>query len=206
MTDTYAASIAMQSRATNKSIELLLGIVTGLIADEQLHDMEIQFLATWLIDHPEASSVWPGCVIVAKIRETLADGIITQVERSHLLKVLQDMAVSDFAVSGSTAANVLQLPIDDSVDVDLRDQMVCHSGEFIFGTRAKCEQLTIAVGGHPVGNISRKVAYLVIGTNVSPAWAHTSYGRKIEAAIELQSNGHGIRIISENRWLQAIGK
>ncbi len=198
------AKIAIQKRAHNKSVELLLGIVTGLVVDQQLRDIEIQFLKNWLADHPDVANVWPGCVIAKTISDTLADGLVTEAERSHLLMVLRDMAANDFAATGSTGAEVLQLPINDAVHVDVRDRNVCHSGDFLFGTRAKCEQLTNMAGGCSVGTITRKVAYLVIGTNVSPAWAHTSYGRKIEQAVGLQADGHAIQIISERRWLEVL--
>lgn len=205
MIDDIGAQRAIAKHTQNRAIELLLGIVTGLVADQQLQDIEIRFLQNWLADHPDVANSWPGNVIAGTVRDTLADGVVTEDERTHLLKVLHDLAVTDFASTGSAAAEVLQLPIKDDVPVNVREQSVCHTGEFLYGTRAKCEQLTNLAGGRPVGTITRKVAYLVIGTNVSPAWAHTSYGRKIEQAIELQSDGHPIHIISERRWLQALG-
>ncbi len=204
MIDDNGVRSAIKNRTHNRAVELLLGIVTGLIADQQLPDLEIQFLKNWLADNSDVASVWPGCVIASTICDALEDGTITEAERNHLLKVLQDMAVTDFATTGSASAEVLQLPIQDEVDVDVRDKNVCHSGEFLFGTRTKCEQLTERSGGWPVSTITRKVAYLVIGTNVSPAWAHTSYGRKIEQAVALQADGHSICIISERRWLEVL--
>jgi NAD-dependent DNA ligase len=204
MSAEYAAHIAMAKRNQSKSIELLLGLVTGIVADSQLHDLEVKFLREWLILHDEVASTWPGSVIAKAIEETLADGIITEVERTHLLQVLQQLVVTDFSVTGSAASEVLKLPINDSVTVDVRDCNVCHTGEFLYGTRTKCEQLTTLAGGIPVGSISKKVAFLVVGTNVSPDWAHTSYGRKIEQAMELQSNGHAISIVSERKWLEAL--
>lgn len=199
-----AAMVAMQRRADNKAIELLLGMVTGIVADQQLHDMEIKFLSSWLAENEYAASVWPGCVIAQRIRLVMEDGVITDEERSHLLETLQQVAVSNFADTGSAASEVLQLPLQDDGHVDIRDRHICLTGEFIFGTRSTCEKISQAVGALPVSSVTKKVAYLVIGTNVSPHWAHTSYGRKIEQAIELQQNGHPIRIISERKWRDFI--
>lgn len=194
------AIAAMQRRADNKTIELLLGMVTGIVADQQLHDMEIKFLASWLAENKYAASVWPGCVIAQRIQLVMEDGVITDEERSNLLETLQQMAVNDFSNTGSAAPEVLQLPLQDDGHVDIRDQHICLTGEFIFGTRSACEKISQAAGALPTSTITKKVAYLIIGTNVSPHWAHTSYGRKIEQAIELQKNGHPIRIISERKW------
>lgn len=204
MIDSHSARVAIDQRAHNRAVELLHGIVTGLIADGQLNDQEITFLRHWLMQNPDVAESWPGNVIAERIRGVLADGFVTEAERAHLLHTLQEMAVTDFAATGSAAAEVLQLPINDQVDIDLRDRHVCHTGEFLYGTRTRCEQLTESAGGIAVGNVSRKVLYLVIGTNVSPAWAHTSYGRKIEQAVAMQSEGHPIAIISEKRWLEVL--
>lgn len=204
MLDDPGAAIAIKRRSQNRAIELLLGIVTGMIADETLHDKEIQFLRSWLQEHPDVAAVWPGSIVAATIRDTLSDGIITEPERAHLLKVLQSLSVNDFSITGSAASEVLQLPIDDTAAINVQDRHVCHTGEFLYGTRAKCEQLTVSAGGTPTGTVTKKVSYLVVGTNVSPSWAHSSFGRKIEQAIALQQAGHHIAIVSEQRWLNSL--
>jgi NAD-dependent DNA ligase len=79
------------------------------------------------------------------------------------------------------------------------------TGEFIFGTRAACERLTLKAGGMPLDKVTKHVDVLVIGTRLSPDWAHTSFGRKIQRAAELQEQGHPIEIISERRWLEVVG-
>jgi NAD-dependent DNA ligase len=203
ITDIGAIS-ALTNRRQNKAMELLMGMVTGMVADQQLHDMEIRFLNTWLTEHQEVTTVWPGCVIAESVKEVLADGIITDEERTHLLQTLQAMAVTDFSSTGSSTAEVMQLPIKDESDVDVRERHICLTGEFQFGTRSKCEQLTHAAGGLTVNTVTRKVAYLVVGTNVSPNWLHTSYGRKIQQAVTMQQDGHPICIISERRWLEVL--
>lgn len=198
------ALVAMARRRQSKAVELLMGMVTGMVADDHLHDREILFLRTWLTENVEVASTWPGCVIAERVSHVLADGVITEDERQHLLGTLKDMAAADFD-AGSSSQEVLRLPLQTDVDVDVRGRAVCHTGVFLYGTRSKCEALTEAAGGIPVPSISRKVAYLVVGTNVSPDWAQTSYGRKIEAAMDLRRDGHSIAIIPERLWLQALG-
>ena len=195
---------SLDRHRTNKAIEHLLGMVDGMIADNHLHEKEVQLLSTWLAANPEATSAWPGNVIASKVREVLADGIITDEERSHLLKVLGELVASDFADTGSATAEATALPLNDSIPIEIRDAGVCLTGEFIYGTRAACERLTAKAGGVPMDNVSKKVAILVIGTRVSPNWVHTSFGRKIQRAAELQGEGHGIVIISERRWIEAL--
>lgn len=204
MIDDPAAQALLRKRQINKSMDMLLGLITGIIADGQLHDLEIKLLNDWLADHSEVASVWPGSAVAKLLATILADGVITEAEREHLKNNLTQLAVTDFSQTGSVTAEVIALPLDEHCPVSLRDANICLTGEFLFGTRVMCEELVIRAGAVPHSNISRKIAYLVIGSNVSPHWAHTSYGRKIEQALELQQSGHPIRIISERRWLAAL--
>lgn len=200
--DSYAASLAAAKHKTNRAIEHLLGMVTGMVADGQLHDLEIKMLSTWLTSYPEATTEFPGSVIARKVTEVLNDRIITEDERAHLMEVLLGLASTDFSVTGSAAPEVATLPIDDNIDVHFSDAMVCFTGEFLYGTRAACERLVLKLGARYADTVSRKVNILVIGTKVSDDWAHTSFGRKIQKAMELRDQGHPIEIISERRWLQ----
>lgn len=202
---TTQAQQVIQAHQTRKSVEMLLGMVTGFIADGQLHDLEIKLLATWLAENKAVALEWPGSLIARKVNEIMADGRISETERAHLLEVLQELAVNDFANTGSASAEVLGLPINDAVTVEMTNAGVCHTGTFLYGTRAACERLTLSMGGMPVDAISRKTDILVVGTRVSPGWINTSFGRKLQHAVELQEQGHGIEIISERRWLSVAG-
>lgn len=203
MTPDYAA-MAMRKRDITKASEQLLGLVTGIVADQSLHDLEIKLLSNWLANAADIHTVWPGSVLAQKVNEILADGIVTDAERVHLMSVLQQFAVTDFANTGSAAPEVLQLPINDSAPVQLPRATVCLTGEFIYGTRDACQRRTAAAGADLLNTVTRKLHYLVVGTNVSPHWANTSYGRKIQKAVELQAIGVPVAIISERRWLQAL--
>jgi len=83
------AEVAKQRRSLTKASEMLLGLVTGIIADQQLHDMEIKLLRTWTANNSEVTEAWPGSVLVGQIDAILADGIVTEAERDHLMQVLQ---------------------------------------------------------------------------------------------------------------------
>jgi NAD-dependent DNA ligase len=204
MDENPALARAAATHRLNKAVEHMMGMVTGIIADQSLHDLEIKLLRTWLDENSIITRTWPGFVIARKIEEVMADGVISDAERTHLPKVLTELASADFALTGSSSPEVAALPINDVVTVILTNTGVCHTGEFLFGTRAACERLTLKAGGMPVDAVTRKTDFLVIGTRVSPNWAHTSFGRKIQKAAELQEAGHPIEIISERRWIEAI--
>lgn len=195
---------AARKHRLNRASEQLLGIASGILADGHLHDQEVQFLSTWLSENQDVATSWPGSAVAQSVRAALVDGVITSDERDHLVQVLRDFCGSDFSLAGAAAPAVTSLPIDDQVTVRLMHAGVCHTGEFLFGTRAAVERATLKAGGMPADNVSKRVEYLVVGTRVSPDWAHTTYGRKIQRAVELQEAGHSIEIISERRWLEAL--
>lgn len=206
MLETEAARRAAAAHQLSKAVEHMMGLVGGIVADQQLHDLEIKFLSTWLAENSRVTQTWPGFVVARKVEEVMEDGVVTSAERDHLLKLLTEMSSNEFALAGSSSPEVTGLPINDSVTVELRNAGVCHSGEFLFGTRASCERLTLKAGGMPVDAITRKTDILVVGTRISPNWAHSSFGRKIQNAMELQEDGHPIEIISERRWIEVAGK
>lgn len=197
-------SKALEKQETTRQIQSLIGLVNGIMADGHLNDAEILFLRAWLIENEKLTQAWPACVIHRRLDEILADGIIDEQERKHFAQLLSSLIGGGFAESGSSCNSPTTLPIDDCVTIQIANSSVCHTGEFMYGTRAACERLTLKAGGMPADNVTRRVDVLVIGTMVSPSWAQTSYGRKIEAAVKLQEGGHPIEIISERRWLEAV--
>lgn len=206
MAENYGLEQALANRQLGKSMQVLTGIVTGIVADGALHDLEIHMLNTWLAEHGEVTGTWPGSSIAQLLRDALADGSISAQERGHLLLTLQRLVGSDFAATGAVAPEVAALPFDEDGPIDLRDRVLCFTGEFVFGTRRRCEDATELAGGITSKSVSKKLHYLVVGTHISPAWITESYGRKIAQAMELQQAGHGIAIVHERRWTEALSR
>lgn len=194
----------LQKRQLTRSMQTLMGLVAGIVADGHLHDLEIQFLSSWLADNQDTVQDWPGSAIAKHVREVLADGIITEFERDYLLKNLQSLSGVDFSETGSATPEVADIPYAWDIPLEVPGKRFCFTGSFLYGTRPECERLLAKAGGTPVNTLSRKVHYLVVGTNVSPHWVNTSYGRKIQQAMELKENGHVINIVHERHWLDAL--
>lgn len=197
--------VALATNQTNKAMQTLMGIVTGIVADGELVDKEIHFLRIWLRENTSLAEQWPASAIYRLIQQVLADGLVTPEERDNLLQHLQQLVQVDFSQTGAAIADSPALPVDDEVTVVLTNSGVCHTGEFLFGTRAAVERATLRAGGMPVDSVTRRTDLVVIGTRVSPHWVGTTYGRKIQRAVELRDAGAGLEIISERRWLAAIG-
>lgn len=139
------------------------------------------------------------------MRSVLADGVITDEERTDLLDTLKGICGFQVEETGAAESAVATIPFDDNPSIYFDSRTFCFTGRFIFGTRANCEREIIKRGSMAVDGITSKLEYLVVGSLIEPSWAHTSYGRKIEKAIDYIAKGHGISIISEHQWVEALG-
>lgn len=194
--------------ATNqiiKSINSLLGIVSGLVSDGELNDKEILFLKTWCNENTHIANQYPANIIFRRVHEVLVDGVITSEEREHLLSELKIISGNDFAETGSALPENIQSIFDDDPTVIIPANEFVFTGRFMFGTRAVCETAVIHRGGLVKDYITEKTNYLVIGTRTSPDWIAENFGRKIQKAAEMACSGdYDISIVREADWVMGL--
>ena len=195
---------ATKQRIDTRAMQTLLGICMGLTADGIITDREVHFLKSWLNDNATIARLWPASSIADRVSQILADGRITTDEKNDLIDLLNQITTTHFTDTGSPSPIGPALPIDDDPSIYIRDMSFCFTGRFYYGTRAACERAILKLGGTAVDRVSSHLNYLVIGGMIEPTWAHTTYGRKIEAAVQYQESGAEIIIVSEHQWTQAI--
>jgi NAD-dependent DNA ligase len=203
--DTWAQQAVRYRNEFRQSAGLLVGIVTGLIADGVLNDNEIRFLGEWLAAHDEVAFEWPGDIILARVREILADGVITEEERTHLLAILRDV-VGDSRQSLAHAGHVTELAFDDMAAITFQGIVFCLTGNFVYAPRQVCEAKTEERGGVVKNGVSRRVRYLVVGSLGSPEWKEGSFGTKIEKAVQLKREGADLAIVREDIWAESLDR
>lgn len=188
-----------------KSINSLLGIVSGLVSDGELNDKEILFLKTWCNENEHIADQYPANIIFRRVHEVLLDGVITAEEREHLLHELKVISGNDFSETGSALPENIQSIFDDDPTVIFPENEFVFTGKFMFGTRPVCETAVIHRGGVVKNYITEKTNYLVIGTRTSPDWIAENFGRKIQKAAEMASSGdYEIAIIREADWAMCL--
>ena len=143
-------------------------------------------------------------MIYQRVNEVLADGIITEEERRYLEKTLTDLIGGTLQDIGATSGLPTNLPIDNIDNIEIKNKCFCFTGTFLYGTRSACERAVIQRQGTVSPRVILDINYLVIGTLITKEWAYTSYGRKIEKAIEYKKRNPEILIISENQWIKAL--
>lgn len=199
----YAVRVATDQRLLRRGCETLLGIASGLIADGDLNAKEVMFLSTWLVEHEEIASSWPGEVVHKRVREVLSDGVITPAECDYLKHTLAEMIGGSFADEGGIAGDATKLPIDWQAEVKIPNAAFCFTGTFMFGTRSACTSATVCRGG-AIAGVNKKLDFLVIGELSTRDWKYSSFGTKIESAMRLRQAGAALQIVAESQWVSVL--
>lgn len=108
-----------------------------------------------------------------------------------------EMLVAELLKEGS--------PFDDPLpDTTIAGKCFAFTGRFEFGSRSACQQAVVSRGGSFSDGVTSNTDVLVIGSGANPAWAHGSYGNKIEEAM-LSRMEHGKpAIIPEAYWRELL--
>jgi len=199
--DPIKQRIARMNRS--KVAQVLTGICAGVVADGVLSDSEIAYLGVWLLENPEVAEMWPGETIARHLKEIGADRASDE-KRQALFEFLVGLSGNEFAETGAAAEVSPFAEFDTDVEVSLSGHCICLTGEFSFGSRKECEEASQSAGAETKKDVSSVVDYLVVGSNCTTAWANTTYGRKIEKAMEYRKSYGKPRIVTEKQWLAAI--
>ena len=70
---------------------------------------------------------------------------------------------------------------------------------------SECERVVCEPGAQCDANVTRRTSFMVVGSFGSLDWKHSSYGTKLQKAVDLRAGGLPLRIVGEDRWASAIG-
>ena len=177
----------------------LLGMGRGLIADGKVNQDEAEALLAFLEAQADVPQEPLALDLREQVRGMLEDGVLDEEERVRLYDTLSQLVGGEQVLGECLRATTL--PLDDPVpEVEFEGRKFCLTGNFS-GDRRDCAARIKVLGGMIQTTVSGKTDYLVIGEYASPAWKQSSYGGKIEKAVELKRMEKGIRVISE-QWLR----
>lgn len=129
----------------------------------------------------------------------LADGILDSEESQELLALLHQFT-GEPSIAGELAKSST-LPVETPLpNVVFEGNLFLFTGACAFGTRKQCKEAVESLGGVNATGVTKKLNYLVLDTYVTDSWAHESYGRKIEKAMEYRNAGVPLSIITEEHW------
>jgi NAD-dependent DNA ligase len=205
MSTLFGRQIGAAKNEYKHSLGALVGIAQGLVCDRRLEDKEIFFLHDWLAQNRAMAEGWPGDIVFSRVKEVLADGVITDGERTYLIDTLMKLVGSD-GPDLPKVAHATRLATDDSpLAIIFTLKGFCFTGDFVYGSRSACEHAVEKRGGKPCRSVNKKLDYLVIGSLGSPEWKHGSFGLKVERAMKYKQDGHAMNILNEEKWCMALG-
>lgn len=185
----------------DRQIDELIGIVKGVMADGMVTQGEVEFLLRWMETNRQAANVWPAKALYPRLAQVATKGFMTLHEEGEMLDLLMKTVGGNTASQTGHASNSTKLPLTEPLGrLSFDARAFCFTGTFHSGTREWCHSQVTSRGGRSIGNITKKLDYLVIGDIGNESWAHSTHGRKIEKAVEYNSMGCSIAIVSEEYW------
>lgn len=191
-------------RRRDRSVDELIGLCRGFLADGAIVVQEAEFLRDWVDRHAEFRNDFPYNIIYQRLHDALQDGVIDSDEEAALLDCIAKLVGGEFA-GEEVASLATTLPLDDPApSISFTGKSFVVTGTFSFGPRRLVCEAIESRGGEVKPSLTKSVSYLVIGTVGARDWIHSSYGRKIETAVDLRQQGVPIAIVSELNWQQCL--
>jgi hypothetical protein len=195
---TYAdASEYDERRLHSRDFDLLMGIARRLADKPQLDESDVEFLDRWLSENPRALMHPVFRPILEFIEESDWHHLTSRpgLAALHgLLRKLSGDTNNDGKPDGPTAIGYTEpVPV-----ITFPGMRFCFTGTFRYGGRKVCEQAVISRGA-TVGNIAKTTDYLVVGSRITDAWKHSTFGLKITQAMAWE-----VDIVKEDDWIAAL--
>ena len=201
------------------AIRRLHGIVSGVAIDAVISEEEIIGLQDWLYDYEHFLGVWPFNELKALLDKILDDGVVTPDEKEELSEFINGFIerviknpnihdpfyVEEWMWDGRPHYQPLTFFCDKEHAIEFQNKTFCFTGPAAYGSRSKLQGIAESMGGVPKNKIIRGLNYLVIGSQSSPFWVYSTYGRKIERAIEDNKTGReNIIMIYEDDFIRQV--
>lgn len=210
-----------KARIQSRDISELIGLCMGVLADGTVNIQEAAFILKWLNNHPQILDIWPADYLYGTLSGVLANGKLSSEDEGELLDVM--VAITGVPITIAipisprggreqqtlerTVSSPATLPLNEPEQgMVLEGAFIVLTGNFLYGSRADCEAAVKRNGGTPQKRVMRTTKYLVIGEVGSESWAHSSFGRKIEAAVAAKDAGQDIYIVSESFWAKHLSE
>jgi len=191
----------------DRNIDELIGISRGLTADDTINQLEAEFLLDWISNHFNFDELdtYPLNTIFDRLKNMLSDDNLDKDEAIELLDMLKSFT-GDKPIVEEVSSMSSSLPLCNPLpEITFNDKLFCLTGAFTIGTRKQCENMIKELGGVIKKSPTLKTDYLIVGILGSEDWIHSSYGRKIELAMELRDvRNTNIKIVTEEHFIKFL--
>jgi hypothetical protein len=195
-----------QKQQQDRAADELIGLCRGILSDGSVSAQEAAFLKEWIERNAIHAAVFPFDIVYRQLKGALSDGVFDEDEERDLLSTLVNLVGGEHRSAQPDSPSLSSaLPLcQPAPAIQFPGSVFVVTGTFAFGNRRQVVDALESRQASASSTVSKKVDYLVIGEIGSQAWKHSSYGRKIEAAVALREAGVPLRIVSEPHWRQAL--
>lgn len=172
-----------------KSLYEFMALLEGISSDEIINDQEIVELKKWMDINEQFKGAYPFNQILNKLETVVSNKQINSVLETELLEMIK---------------NFFKPTLDQCEFMDIKNKIVCLTGNFSFGQRSQLEKLIVLKQGVISHSITKKVDYLVLGSKGSTGYKYGKYGSKVNKALMMKSEGHKIELLSEERLMEIL--
>lgn len=191
-------------------IQILHGILHGILSDNIITKAEIEELKKWMNENRHLQGTFPYDEITALVNYVLEDNKLDKSE-VDLLKAF----FSDFIEKEDTLINIEELKSLKSQitvsgicalnpKIEFLSKVFCFTGASERAKRSDIQVIIEKRGARFINSINKNLDYLVIGNAGNPCWAFSCYGRKVEEAIDLRKSGNKVQLVNENDFWNQI--
>lgn len=200
----------------SREMLVLHGFMQGVAADEKINKSEVSALKNWMELHRTNIEKWPYNAlnsiletailnqnISAQIKEEILNFCGQFVHTASDRQLDPDPEIPDF-LQYTKSLKTIDTIYDDDDDVLFKESHFCLSGNFRDLNKKELMEKIVAKGGIQDKSITQKTDYLVVGSISSALWKYSTYGLKVQKALEKKSQGEKIRILSEERLVSLL--
>ncbi|MCG7346511.1 BRCT domain-containing protein [Sporosarcina sp. ACRSL] len=193
------------------SLQQLQGIIHGIMADNILHESEINQLYVWMDSRDFLKGFYPFDEIYSLLITVRRDGVISEDEK-NLLKAYFGNFIDTRMSFNVNAFENTELQNRYSIggicavcpEIEFEDKVFSFTGTSGRAKRKEIAEIITNMGGSFNNNVTLKTDYLIVGNEGNPCWAFSCYGRKVEKAVDLRKNGSSIVIVHENDFWDEV--
>lgn len=175
-----------------KSLQELIGILKGIIIDNEVATIEGKELLNWLHKNIHLINHYPYNEILPIFEKSLEDNIITKEESDNIIKIINKVLQPI-----KTLQNQL---------LSFKNKHICLTGNFSFGSRTDVERIILQNGGYIDNTVKKTTDILIVGSYESQSYSYRNYGIKIKKAMEYIQKGNSIIIVKEKDVVELNSK
>ena len=170
---------------TTQSIQVLRGVIEGILCDGRIHEMEIVKLKGWLEDHDYLTGIYPYDKLVRIVCDVDGAEKLELEERRKLLEVFRE--INDPVSAHTNLRNCFPL----------ENKTFCLTGEFVSASRNTIVKKLEERGAIKQNTVSVNLDYLFVGGMPTDIWKFGNTNPQIDRAMELQKKGANLLIVAE---------